>query len=75
MGNDQRGDWELIVKANGEQVLRKTVSNETTTDGWMHVDVDLSRYAGKTIELELVNQPTGWAWEAGHWAEIRLLSE
>jgi len=34
------------------------------------VSFDLSEYAGKTVVIELCNQPTGWAWEAGYWAKI-----
>jgi len=75
VGNDEGGDWDLIVKANGKELLRKVVSEATTTGGWMDVDVDLSRYAGKAVKLELVNQPTGWRFEAGHWAQISIESE
>ena len=56
--------------------LRKSTEwVETAKDGWMDVEVNLSEYAGKEINLELVNQPTGWAFEGGYWAEIKLVSE
>ncbi|UCG58484.1 MAG: ADP-ribosylglycohydrolase family protein [Phycisphaerales bacterium] len=74
VGNDERGDWDLIVKAGSKQLLRKAVSNDTAPDGWMEVEVDLSKYAGKSVRLELINQPTDWRFEAGHWAEISLKS-
>lgn len=74
-GHDPRGDWELIVKADGKELLRKPVSKETAKDGWMEVSIDLTAYAGKTVALELVNQPSGWAWEAGYWAEIAVETE
>jgi hypothetical protein len=74
VGNDPRGDWDLIVKANGKQLLRKTIGPETTSLGWTDVTVDLSSYAGQTVKLELVNEPTGWHYEAAHWAEIALQS-
>jgi hypothetical protein len=74
VGHDPRGDWDLIVKVNGQPLLRKTIGMETTTLGWTEVAVDLSRYAGESVELELINQPTGWHYEAGYWAEISLES-
>ncbi len=74
VGHDPRGDWDLIVKANGKQLLRKTIGPQTTTLGWTEVTVDLSPYAGRTIKLELINEPTGWRFEAAHWAEISLQS-
>jgi hypothetical protein len=41
----------------------------------MDVQVDLSDPAGKTVNLELVNQPNGWSWEAAYWAKIAVESE
>ncbi len=75
VGNDERGDWDLIVKANGRQLLQKTIGEDTTEDGWMDVEVDLSRLGGRNVKLELINQPTEWQFEAAHWAEISIVSE
>jgi hypothetical protein len=74
VGHDARGDWDLIVKANGQQLLRKTIGPQTTTVGWADVSVDLSPLAGKTVKLELVNEPTGWRYEAAYWGEISLVN-
>jgi len=74
VGHDPRGDWDLIVRVNGEQVLRKTIGPDTTTVGWADVTVDLSSYAGKSVKIELVNEPTGWRYEAALWGEISLES-
>ena len=41
----------------------------------MEASVDLSALAGKTVKLELVNQPTDWAFEAGYWAKVEIVSE
>jgi hypothetical protein len=75
VGHDARGDWDLIVKADGEPLLRKTIGPETTSVGWTEVDVDLSRFASQTVKLELVNEPTGWHYEAAYWAEISIPSK
>ena len=74
VGHDARGDWDLIVRINGQQKLRKTIGPDTATLGWMEVDVDLSEYAGQSVKIELVNEPTGWRYEAGLWADISLQS-
>jgi len=74
VGHDPRGDWDLIVRANGRELLRKTIGPEVTTVGWTEVSVDLSRYAGKSTKIEIVNEPTGWRYEAAYWAEISLHS-
>jgi len=72
VGHDPKGDWLLVVKAAGKELLSKPISKETCTDGWLEVQVDLTAFAGKSVKLELVNQPTGWSWEAGYWAELSL---
>ena len=41
----------------------------------METKVDLSEFAGKKVKLELINQPTGWTFEGGYWAEIALISQ
>ncbi len=74
-GHHPQGDWDLIVKADGKELFNKTVGEKTATEGWMDVNLDLSQYAGKKVKLELLNQPTGWAFEAAYWAEISLESK
>ncbi len=75
VGHDPQGDFELVVRANGKELLRKPVSPATCTEGhWLAQDIDLSALAGQEVKLELVNQPTGWAYEAAYWAEIAIVS-
>lgn len=75
VGHHPEGDWTLIVKAGGDKLIEKSVGKETSSEGWMTVEVDLSRYAGKSVDLELVNQPSGWNKEGAFWAEIAISSE
>jgi len=75
VGHDPIGDWELIVKADGKELMRSTVGKKTATDGWMDVSIDLSAYAGDAVKIELFNQPNGWERETGFWAQIDLVTE
>ncbi|HNS21117.1 MAG TPA: ADP-ribosylglycohydrolase family protein [Sedimentisphaerales bacterium] len=75
VGHDARGDWDLIVRADGEQLLRKTIGPDTTTMGWAELSVSLSQFAGKSVKLELVNEPTDWRFEAAFWSKIAVVSE
>lgn len=70
---DPKGDWLLVVTINGEQVHEQVVGPDTTTDGWASVLVDLSRYAGQTIDVALRNQANGWSGEYGYWGRIELV--
>ncbi len=75
VANDDRGDWTLEVRLDGDRALRRKIGPETVTDGWAKIDVDLSDHAGQSIDVELVNQPDGWTFEAGYWAEIEVESK
>jgi len=69
---DQIGDFDLIVKLDGVEVYKQTVSQETTDDDWLPVEIDLSDYAGKDVLIEIVNQPNGWSWEAAYFTEFEI---
>ncbi len=73
VGHDPQGDFDLVIRINQSEVLRKQVNPTTAKDHWLTEDIDLSAYAGKTVKLELVNQPSGWAYEAAYWAESKVL--
>ena len=72
---DKTFDWKLVVNVNGKTIKEQDII--ATRDGeqvnvWTTVEVDLSAYAGQTVQVELWNNPSGWSFEAGYWAEIRL---
>ena len=70
-----KGDWVLMVRADGKELVKQEISKQTVPQGWLDIEVDLSAYAGKTIQLELVNHPDEWSWEAAYWARIAIESE
>jgi hypothetical protein len=76
-----KGDWQLIVKANGEQLLKKDIGPKTcqkdrtaTQRGWCEIDVDLSKFAGQNVQLELQSAATGWAWEWAIWSGVKSVT-
>ena len=68
----EKGDWTLIVRADDRELLKTTVGKDTAPGGWREIDVDLTACAGKTVALKVLNQPSGWSWEAGYWAKIAI---
>lgn len=68
--HDTRGNWLLIAKADGKEILRQPISAETVNADWATVDLDLSNWAGESVKVELLNQADDWLFEAGYWAEI-----
>jgi len=77
VARDTRGDFDLIVRANGVELLRKPVSKETTTsDPWLVEDIELSKFAGRNnLKVEVINQPSGWSYEGAYWAELAIESQ
>lgn len=69
------GDWRLTVKANGETLHDSIIGAETTVDGWTQVEVDLSKFGGQEITLEIANAANGWSNEFGYWGAARIASE
>ncbi len=69
VANAQGGDFRLIVKVDG------ALASETDVGGksdFKVYTVGLSPYRGKTVKIELFNQPTGWSNEAAYWSEITV---
>jgi hypothetical protein len=73
---DVVGDYLLIVKLNGETAKELVVSKDSVgADGWLTVEVPLSQNAGKETKIEIVNQPTGWSWEAAYFSKIEVVEK
>lgn len=67
------GDWQLIVKANGEEIHNSLVGESTVTEGWLDLALDLSRFAGQKVLLEVHNHPNNWAGEAAYWERVEVV--
>ena len=68
-----RGDWRIIVKANGERVHESWVRADTMMPldaEWRTVTVNLEKFAGSDVRLEIFNQANDWAWEFGYFGAI-----
>jgi hypothetical protein len=75
VGRHDKGDWLLIVKANGKALRETIIGADTTEEGWKTIEISLAEYAGSELELELLNMPNGWEWEGAYWAEIAVVTE
>jgi len=67
--NHPKGNWRLEVLVNGKE----TLSEDITETKWRKFQIDLSKHAGKTVGVELLNQATGWSHEAAYWSRIKLV--
>ena len=74
VGHHEEGDWTLMIKASGMMLLETDIGKDTSKDGWVELDVDLSRYAGSKTKCSLFNLANGWSDEAGYWASIAVVA-
>ena len=75
VSHDPRGDWQLIVRANGKQLFDGVISEQTTEKNWSDLEIDLTPYAGQTVRLELDNHPNDWSFEFGYWGNVEIVTE
>ncbi len=73
--HDSRGDWKLIVKGNGRVLREELVGPKSAPDGWLEVAVDLTEFAGQSVELEIQNAANDWNFEFGYWGKIEVRTE
>ena len=72
VGHHPKGDWQLGVKVAGKELLTRTIGKSTAEKGWATLAVDLSSYAGTSVEIALENRANGWHCEAAYWAKITV---
>jgi hypothetical protein len=72
LANHAKGDFTFLAKVDGKEILREKIGGEPPV--WKTVAVDLAPFAGRSVLVELVNQPDGWSWEAAYWGEIETLN-
>ena len=70
------GDWQLRVLAGTEVLTDQIVSSATVgSDEWLDVSIDLSRFAGRPINLSIENRANDWRNEWAYWNKIQIVSE
>jgi putative membrane-bound dehydrogenase-like protein len=75
VSHDPRGDWELIVRANGKTLFDGEIDEQSTEKYWADLEIDLSRFAGEQVKLELDNHPDEWQFEAAYWGRVEVVTE
>lgn len=74
-GHHTGGDWRLIVNAAGEILHDEIIAESTARQGWKDLTIDLSRFAGRNVFLEVHNQPTGGQSNYAYWSAISTHSQ
>lgn len=71
--NSPESEWRLIVRANGETIHDRLINDELTSqEGWVRLQVDLARYAGQKVLLEVRDQSGQTPNATAYWKQIAL---
>jgi len=69
------GVWTLVVNANGERLHEGRVGDGASTAAWQTVTLDLSRYTGKKLQLELLHGAVTGKPDAAYWGQVEIISQ
>ncbi|MBZ0257636.1 ADP-ribosylglycohydrolase family protein, partial [bacterium] len=64
--------WLLRVIVNEQKVFEQAVVAEKHQANWQDFNVDLSKYAGQTVNLALENAVSVWDLSEAYWAHIEV---
>ena len=70
-------DWQLVVKVNGEVIHQELIDQKLTTPqkGWATIQVDLSKFAGQKVYLEVLHQSNNWSNEFAYWKRLAIVEK
>ena len=75
IGRHPEGQWNLLVRVNEQEVQQVAITRKTAPDGWLTVDVDLTRFAGNEARLQLVHQASGVRNASAYWAQVQVTQQ
>ena len=68
------GDWKLLVFANGEKLSETLITKDNSDEKkWHQVSVDLSKFAGQPVMLEIQNAANNWQNEDAYWSRVGIV--
>lgn len=67
-------DFRLVVRVDGEQIAEQLINDALTTPqrGWASLQVDLSRFRGRTSLVEVWNAANDWSNEYAVWKRVQI---
>lgn len=66
------GNWQLRVLANKEVIHDQIVSYETVKSEWLELKIDLTRFAGQHLDLEIENRAHDGSTGFAFWGNIKI---
>lgn len=72
-----QSNWQLVVRVNGEVIHSQLIDDKLTQPqkAWATVQVDLSRFAGQKVFIEVLNQSNSRPNEVAFWKRIMVVDK
>jgi len=70
-----KGDWELVVKADGKELFKQTIDDAGSADGFYEIDVPIFEYGGRDVKFELLNAGNGGGFDGAYWDTIEIVEK
>jgi hypothetical protein len=74
VSGQEKGAWNLVVRGNGQPLHESHISDEEELR-WRTFAIDLTQFAGKSVDVELEQSADDGRPSAAYWAQIELISE
>jgi len=71
VAGNRNGDWNMVVKINGEKILEKNIDGKK----WHEISIPLKNYSGQDITVDLLISASGWYYEYAFIDEIKMVSK
>lgn len=76
LGRHPKGNWEIVVKVNGDVIRKTPITANTAPKSWRDLTIDLSKYAGSNVRISLEAHDMGrWYYEFAYYARAELITE
>lgn len=78
---EQDGEWVLEVMAEPEFILhsdlllKEKIDPQTVTKGWKDIKIDLTKYAGLDVEIQINQHAKEIQRSNAYWSHIEVISE
>lgn len=74
VSNQPASDFKLMVRVDGETIYEQIINDALTGPqrGFASVQVDLSKFQGQTVLLEVLNASNDWSNEHAIWKRVHL---
>jgi len=70
-----KGDWKLVVKADGNEIFEQTIDDAGLHDGFYQIDIPIFEYGGRNVNFELLNVSDGGGYDGAYWNSIDIIEK